>query len=47
MKLEGVRYVFAAYGVAFAVLLAWVWMIGVKVRRLDAASENREELSSE
>ena len=35
MDLEGVRFVAAAYALAFLVLLVWVAMIGAKIRRLD------------
>lgn len=39
MKLEGIRFVFAAYGISFAVLVAWVWMIAAKIERLDRRAD--------
>lgn len=43
MELEGVRYVAAAYALAFLVLLVWVAMIGAKIRRLDGGDGKRKQ----
>lgn len=41
MDNEGIGYVFAAYGLAFGVLVVWLWMMSVKVRRIDLAASDR------